>query len=358
MFLFGLLKPEPAYCPDFEVVHESPQNVVLIIGDGMGLSAISAALYQNFNKLNLEFLPVVGMVKCHSADNIITDSAAGATAFASGKKTKNNVLGLDAYGTPVKTIIDYAKLHHHKCGLITTSSIVHATPAAFLAHQPNRFLYDNVAFDITQEPIDLLIGGGRKFFNEIGDKGKSYLSMLKSAGYKILHWDQHQLHKISRESAERLVFFTAENQPPRKKAGRKYLPEACKVGLDFLSKDDRGFFLMIEGGQIDMAAHQKNGEEVVQEIQDLDKAIAQVLRFYIKNPNTLIIITADHETGGLALNDGKINDVELAFTTNGHTASMVPLFAIGPQSHLFHGIYDNTEIFKKIMQAKGWEEMK
>lgn len=329
---------------------EKPKNVILMIGDGMGVTQVSAGLAANGNSLELERFRNSGFSKTSSSDALITDSAAGATALASGQKTYNGAIGVAPDTTAIKTLLEMAAENNQRTGLIATSSITHATPACFYAHQPSRSMNEAIALDMIQSPVDLFMGGGRKFFSERSDS-VNLLDSLKSNGFQI--YDEPAA--IDASGSHKIACFIADHEPVSYLEGRKeYLSEATAKALDYLD-NDQGFFLMIEGSQIDWGGHANNSDKIIAEMLDFDRAIGQVLDFAEKDGNTLVVVTADHETGGYAIVGGnkETKTVEGAFSTNHHTAAMVPVFAFGPGAGEFGGIYENTAIFDKITGAMG-----
>lgn len=332
-----------------------PKNIILLIGDGMGLSQISGGLYSQGNQFSLESFPIIGFQKTFSKSNLISDSAASATAIATGVKTNNNAIGVDENEIPVKSILEEAEEQGLATGLIVTSSIVHATPASFIAHQKSRNLYEQIAEDFLKTEIDLFIGGGKKYFDRRNVDDRNLIEELKEKNYLIYNYFNHEIYQVKPDLHKNLVYFTADNQPLPASQGRDYLPFASEIGLEFLdNRSEKGFFLMIEGSQIDWSGHANQGIPLLAELADFDKTIKKVLKFAKQNGETLVIVTADHETGGFSvLPKSKMRRLEMGFTTNGHTASMVPVFAYGPQSQLFEGIYDNTEIYFKMKKALG-----
>ena len=330
-----------------------PKNVILLIGDGMGVSQISAAVYNQNKKLALESFPVIGFQKTFSNNNLVTDSAASATAIATGTKTNNSSIGMDINEKPLSSIIEQAEDNGLATGLIATSSIVHATPASFIAHQRSRNLYEQIAEDFLKIDVDLIIGGGKQFFDRRKVDDRNLIVELKKKGYLIYDYFHHEIYNVEPDLNKNLAYFTADNQPLPAMQGRDYLPYATQIAIDFLNeKSEKGFFMMIEGSQIDWSGHANQTIPLLSELEDFDKTIKKVLNFAKKDKETLVIVTADHETGGLAINPGsKVKHIKGAFTTNGHTGTMVPVFAYGPQSELFGGIYDNTEIYFKMKKA-------
>ena len=322
----------------------------------MGLSQISGGLFKKNKPIVLEKFPIIGFQKTFSNDNLITDSAASATAIASGIKTNNSTIGLDPDEKPVTTILEEAEHNGLATGLIATSSIVHATPASFIAHQKSRTLYENIAADFLKTEVDLIIGGGKQYFDRRNIDDQNLLAQLKKRNYLIYDYFNHEIHQVRPDINKNLAYFTADNQPLPASQGRDYLPLASEIALEFLKKrSDKGFFIMIESSQIDWSCHANQGIPLLAELEDFNKTIESVLEFAKKDKETLVIVTADHETGGLAINPGsKVKRLDMTFTTNGHTATMVPVFAYGPQAKLFSGIYDNTRIYFKMKEALGF----
>ncbi len=337
------------------IPNANPKNIILLIGDGMGLSQISGALYNQGNKLSLEQFPIIGFQKTFSKSNLITDSAASATAMATGVKTNNNAIGVDADEMPVKSILEECEEKGLATGLIATSSIVHATPASFIAHQKSRNLYEQIAEDFLKTDIDLIIGGGKQYFDRRKCDDRNLVKELSNKNYLIYNYFDHEIYQVKPDPERNLAFFTADNQPLPASQGRAYLPFASSIALEYLQKrSDKGFFIMIEGSQIDWSCHANQAIPLLAELEDFDKTISKAIEFAKKDGETLVIVTADHETGGFSiLPNSKMKKLETSFTTNGHTASMVPVFAYGPQSQLFEGIYDNTEIYYKMKKALG-----
>lgn len=341
-----------------DTVISHPKNIILMIGDGMGLSQISAAMYANRNSTILEKFPVVGFHKSHSANDLVTDSAAGATAFSCGCKTYNGAIGLNVDTIACKTILEEAEERNLATGLVATSTVVHATPASFIAHQKIRVFYEKIAKDFLDTEIDFVVGGGKKYFDRREEDNLNLNYELVQNGYFLSSFLENKLENIQVDYKRNFFFFTADSEPLPAQQGRHYLPYASKLAVNFLHKhSDQGFFLMIEGSQIDWGGHANQARMVLAETSDFNKAIAKVLSFAKKDQETLVIVTADHETGGFAIQNGStMKKLDIAFTTNGHTASMIPVFAYGPGAELFSGIYENTAIYDKMRQAYQWDK--
>jgi len=331
---------------------QTVQNIILMIGDGMGISQIYAAMTANHGSLNLEKCTHTGLQKTYSANAYITDSGASGTAISAGIKTKNGMIGTDTASLPVRTILEYAEINGLSTGLVATSSITHATPASFIAHEPNRDDYEKIAMDFLDTEIDIFIGGGKDHFTRREDS-LNLIDSLENKGYLVTD----DISEIQLNS-EKIACFTAGIHNPSILGGRgNMLPDATETAIRFLDKKRTGFFLMVEGSQIDWAGHNNDTEGIISETIDFDNALGVALEFAEKDKNTLVIVTADHETGGMAIIGGDFStgNVEAAFTTDGHSAVMVPVFTFGPCAKKFSGIYENTEIFFKMMKAFGFE---
>ncbi|HNW49510.1 MAG TPA: alkaline phosphatase [Prolixibacteraceae bacterium] len=326
-------------------VKKVPRNVILMIGDGMGISQISAALFANQGSLFLNNFRYCGYSQTQSADNFITDSSAGGTALSCGERTNNGYVAVDTKKCKLKTILEYAEGKGLKTGLVSTSSITHATPASFIAHQESRGSYEDIASDFLKTDIDLFIGGGYKHFTQRAD-GKNLIDSLTAKGYSVFTC----LDSLEAKNNGKIACLTASEHNGRVSERKDMLPKATRLAVKNLANGDQGFFLMVEGSQIDMGGHQNDVQYIVEEMLDFDQSIGEALKFASANKETLIIVTADHETGGLALLGGNEKDgqVKAGFATGNHSGVLVPVFAYGPGANQFTGIMKNTDIFKKI----------
>jgi len=349
--------------PEEKKQEPKAQNVILLIADGTGLSQISSAFYFKESKPNYARFEHIGLINTSSSREDVTDSAAGATAFASGVKTYNGAIGMDEDSSAVKTIVEIASLKGIQTGVISTSSIQHATPASFYAHVLNRGQYEDIAADMVTSEIDFFAGGGTRFFNQRAD-GKNLLKELESNGFSL---DTVSLGSISSiQEATKMGYLLANvHMPPAAEGRGDYLPKATDLGIQFLSKNKANFFLMVEGSQVDWGGHANDSDYLISELIDFDNAIGAALDFAEKDGNTLVIVTADHETGGfkLAASEQKREDgstysdyrtVRGIFSTGGHSATLIPVFAYGPGAENFTGIYENNDIFHKILDITHW----
>lgn len=328
--------------------NKQPKNIILLIGDGMGLSEISSAQFYGDSTSNFESFNTIGLIKTSSAQQLVTDSAAAATAFACGVKSYNGAIGVDTDKKPIRNIVDYASNYGMATGLISTSSIVHATPASFFAHVDSRRKYPEIASFLPTSEIDFLAGGGLQFFDRRED-GKDLVKALKDNGFDVT---TDKLPKTT--SVKKQAILLADDEMPKMLDGRgDFLPDATALALEHLSINKNGFFLMIEGSQIDWGGHANDADYLVSELLDFDKTIGVALEYARKNKNTLVIVTADHETGGftLAADGSNYNKIKMEFSTGGHSATMIPVFAKGPGAEKFAGIYENTEIYTKMVSS-------
>ena len=348
LYVGGLKYEVKTFSQDFKA--KKPRNVIMMIGDGMGVAQVYAAITANGGQLFLDNFMHVGFSKTSSADNYITDSAAAGTALSTGQKTYNGAIGVNTDTVAIKTILEMAEDKQMATGLVSTSAITHATPASYIAHQGSRGSYEDIAADFLKTDIDVFIGGGYKHFAQRADK-RDLTRELHQKGYQVMR----SMDEIVKVKSGKLAGLTADEHNEVYPKRKMDLPLSTETALNILSQNKKGFFLMIEGSQIDWGGHANNTIYIVNETLDFDRAVGKALEFAARDGETLIIVTADHETGGLALADGDMNTgmVKGAFTTGGHTAIMVPVFAYGPGADQFTGIMDNTDIPKRIMKLLG-----
>ncbi len=278
--------------------HGQAKNIILMIGDGMGVSQIYAGMTANHGHLNLDQFQNIGFSKTHSANDYITDSGAAATAISTGRKTFDGAIGVDIDTIPATSILEYAEKNNKATGMVATCSMTHATPASFIAHQPSRKNYEEIAADFLKTDIDVFIGGGLRNFNQRKDK-RDLTRQLDDKGYQLIFSPD----SIKFANGEKIAGLVYQEHGPKYSEGRgDMLSHSAQKALEVLNKDTDGFFLMIEGSQIDWGGHDNDGPYVVNEMLDFDRTIGIVLEFAEKDGNTLVIVTADHETGGMGLN--------------------------------------------------------
>lgn len=334
------------------------KNVILMIGDGTGLAQISTgqiAIAGPDGLLHLQTMPVTGIVKTHSSDNLITDSAAGATAFSCGLKTYNGAIGVDPALNPCKTILELAEEKGLSTGIISTSSITHATPASFASHVEQRSMQEDIAEDFLDSGVEVFLGGGVRWFAQ--DQRSDSLDLMgefTDQGYEVLLSKE----QLSNSSSEKLLGLFADDGLERKNSEPSSQAMVNKA-LQVLNKNENGFFLMVEGSQIDWAGHGNNVEYLKREIQDFDEAVKAILDFAKKDGETLVVLTADHETGGMTIQRqvAEGDSLEIFWTTDYHTGIPVPLMAYGPKATEFMGWRDNTYIGIKLAELLGVGEL-
>jgi alkaline phosphatase len=345
-----------SFITDFDTLAKSPKkakNVILFIGDGMGAAHLYAGMTTSSQPYNLVQFPYSGFSITFSADNYITDSAAGGTAIACGVKTNNGMIGVTPDSMTVASIVEIAHMAGLATGVLSTSTITHATPASFVAHNCGRDNYEDIAKDFLNGTVDVFIGGGEDHFRKRAD-GKDFAVELKAQGFDVVN----TLESLKASGSAKIAGLLAKEHMPQVSQGRQGLLEQMTAkAIETLSKDKDGFFLMVEGSMIDWGGHAKDIDYVTSEMTDMDKAVGVALEFARNNGKTLIVVTADHETGGLSLTGGNVNDhnVIANFAYSNHTAVMVPILSYGPGAEKFSGIHDNTfflDTFLNLLKIK------
>lgn len=332
-----------AYVPDFKKDGSDAKirNVILMIGDGMGNGAVATAFYANNHALTMTSLRSMGYVCTQSANRFTTDSAASGTAYATGHKTNNRCLGVLPDGSPVKNIPETVVPLGYAAGVVSTDDVHGATPAAFYAHQPDRKMVPEIWGDVAGSYLSFLSAGDSKVYAKQSEQTRAAIEKTFKVVYKP---------EDASATDERVLYL-----PETVKTGKRgeYLPETTQMAIDFLSaKSKKGFFLMVEGARIDKEAHGNRLKEEISEALDFDKAVEVAVRFAEKDGHTLVVISADHETGGLVMRSSNPEKgvVEAVYSSNDHTPCFVPLFAYGPHSRDFACIQENSDVANKIMQ--------
>ena len=322
---------------------KKPKNLIIFIGDGMGVAQVYSAMTQSGFTMTFPAFPVTGFSITYSANRYITDSAAGGTALATGEKTDNGMIGVRPDSTIIPNLMEAAKSSGLSTGVISTSTVTHATPASFIAHDASRDSYEDIAKWFLKGTADVFIGGGVDHFRARKDNA-DLTADLKKMGYDVVY----TLEDLRKSGSLKIAGLMADGDMPYIDTGRdpQYLADATAKAIEVLSRNKKGFVLMVEGSQIDWACHDNDMKRAVDETLDMDRAVKVAYDYARKNGNTLIVVTADHETGGMAITGGDVENktVTGAFTTKGHSAVMVPVFAFGPGSQAFAGVHDNTEI--------------
>ncbi len=407
-------------------------GIIFIVGDGMGLSMISQASLESAEPLALESMPIVGLQKTYSTSGSITDSAAAITAMLTGHKTRNKWIGVDESGQRRKTLFEIAQERNWSTAIISTSSVTHATPAGALVHSKDRHNDADIARQLSLNPPDILIGGGRDYFFQVrplsadqtgtnnpdsdespgpeGSEGydatpsetrktdvSTFLDFLSGSHTVQLSYQDFMSQDcddlcVDGKPADRFIGLLAQdhlppvdpnhklnykkddanpnprreletldaslsdwmrglldNPPPEPGNRKNYLKTASLRSLRTLLARQRPFLMLIEGSQIDWGGHANRADYAIRELVDLDETLEALLR-ETEGRNVLIVVTADHETGGHAIVDGRPGSLQKSeFITHKHTAEMVPVFARGPGAESFTGVYENTDIFHKLL---------
>jgi len=387
----------------------SAKNVILLIGDGMGFPQLTLARIDkagenlsNYTSVELfmDGMEQTGYVSTFSANSFVTDSAPASTAMATGHKTNNGVISQDATAIPKKmdgknltTILELAEKAGLSTGLITTTRITHATPAGFYAHVDNRDNESEIADQLSKSNVEVILGGGLQYFvgkNDSVPTGKeskrnddrNLLADFASQGYAFVY-NGTAFQKVDAKKTEKLLglFESSHLQYELERQSAKEmdpsLTEMTKKAIGILSKNPKGFFLMVEGGRIDHAGHERNLSKMVADTLAFDEAVKAALDFASQDNDTLVIVTADHECGGLVLQPENLSEYERGvidpFFASGtarthgprydfitemdeatHTAVDVPVMASGPGAEkVSHGKLDNTQIFEIMKEALG-----
>lgn len=320
-------------------VEARPKNVILIIGDGMGIGAITAARCAGpgeDGKLILDTMPVTGLLKTHSTE-LVTDSAASATALATGCKTENARIAVDLKGKSLPTILELARALGKSTGVVTNDGVTGATPASFYAHSDSRYKEEEIAAQLVVSSIAVAMGSGKEHFTSRGD-GRDLSAEAKRGGFDVIY-DAKAMQ--ASQSKRLLGLFSFGESGPTVEA---MLNKAVSV----LSKNPKGFFLIAESCWPDHRGHANDAAGVVQGVKDLDDALRSAMNFARKDGNTLVVVTSDHDTGGMAVRNRNADNpgFTAAWTGGSHTGNMVALYAFGPGAGKFAGTHDNTEVAK------------
>lgn len=354
IFLFLIVVSNPACAkennggngmiPDKPSEVTEVKNVIFMIGDGMGLAQLSYLEAENdWKPTAFSRAQHIALVSTYSANNKVTDSAASGTALSTGTKTNNGMLGQTPDGTKLPSIAERASKDGRPVGIVVSCYLQHATPAAFYAHQKSRSDYEKINGDLLNCGFDVLIGGGTAYMDLEEMKAKNYRTATTLA-------------EASKIASGRLVLMSASKELPKAPVRGNYIPDATEKALEILAANSKmtgkGFFLMIEGSHIDWACEANNREYLLAEMQDFEKTVKVAMDYADKNPGTLVVVTADHETGGLYLRKGASADaVDATFgVRDAHTGVRVPAYFYGTGATEFACLLDNTGLSKKIAE--------
>lgn len=368
---------------------DEPQvkNVIYLIGDGMGMGAVSCLILSEEEETGFELATVVGLAETCSANNFVTDSPAGGTALATGVRTKNGYCGVDPEGKQLTSVLRKAQAIRKRSGIVVNTTLTEATPAAFYAGVTSRKMTYDIAKQFTESEVDVAIGAGLDHFINRPDSVDLTASLI-GKGYDVyLNWesvlntpsdkfvgilplvDVHRRETSNSTAgaaegqeiclAARLAAADEEEAVSHLSEPTVYLEKATAKALEVLSRNnDNGFFLMIESAIIDGYGHNNDTEGMILEMKEFDRTLHQLVDYVDENPGTLLVVTADHETGGTAVDYngyevGGTSPVKLMFSTKGHSGTLVPVFAYGAGAESFAGVMKNTDVPKKIEALMG-----
>lgn len=358
------------------------KNVIYLIGDGMGFGAVSSLLLSEDAVTGFEQAPVIGLSETCSADNYVTDSAAGGTALATGTRTNNGYVGADPEGNQLTSVLRKAQDMGKKTGIVVNTTLTEATPASFYAGVTSRKMVFDIAKQFTESNVDVAIGGGLDHFISRPDSLDLTATLIEK-GYDVyLNWETvlntdsdkfvgilplYDLHRREENNgtasaaegqevclAAQLAAINEDTEVTHLSEPTVYLEKATVKALDILSRDNKdGFFLMIESAIIDGYGHNNDSDGMIVEMKEFNRTLLEMIEYVNNNPETLLVVTADHETGGTGVyynghKPGNEGPLKLRFSTSGHTGTVVPIFAYGPGAESFAGVMKNTDIPKKI----------
>lgn len=358
------------------------KNVIYLIGDGMGFGAVTSLLLSEDEVTGFEQAPVIGLSETCSANNYVTDSAAGGTALATGTRTNNGFVGADPDGNQLTSVLRKAQAMGKKTGIVVNTTLTEATPAAFYAGVTSRKMVFDIAKQFTESNVDVAIGGGLDHFIARPDSLDLTATLIEKGYDVFLNWETvlgtdsekfvgilplYDLHRREENNgtasaaegqevclAAQLASLNEDVNTTHLSEPTVYLEKATVKALDILSRNNKdGFFLMIESAIIDGYGHNNDSDGMVVEMKEFNRTLQNMIDYVNNNPETLLVVTADHETGGTGVyynghKPGNEGPVKLNFSTSGHTGTVVPIFAYGPGAENFAGLMKNTDVPKKI----------
>ena len=328
----------------------APPRVILVIADGTGISHWTAGMLSS-DSLALWRFPVTGLVDTRNVEGKITDSAASATAYATGVLTFNRFIGMGPDSSILETVMERASRRGMSTGLVATSSIVHATPASFASHVLDRGEYEEIASQMAGSAVNVLLGGGRAYFDPAHrEDGVDYLSELGRDRQTVSN--AAELSAVREVEASGLIGLFADNAMPAADEGRTpTLAQMTSAALAVVDRDPDGFLLVVEASQIDWLAHDNQPfERVASEVLDCDAALHIALDYLERTPGALVVVVADHETGGTTVLEGA-SGWELRYSSGGHTAELVPMFAAGAGAAAFSGLHTADDVGRLLEAA-------
>lgn len=322
------------------------KNVILMIGDGMSLMHVYTVWAANRGKLWLENAQATGLSKTWAVKKLVTDSGSGGTSLATGVKTVYHAVGIDPEGKPLTSLVDVAKELGKDAGMAVTCRLWDATPCDFCCHNIDRDKEEELVGDYPTSGVDFVFGGGAQKFTNRKD-GRDIFKELQKKGY---HVSRTLDDFFAYDKNSRIFAVPYDKDTPLPDERGDLLARASMKGISLMNQNKNGFFMMIEGSQLDDYGHFNQLDLLMKETLDFDQTVGEVMKWAAKDGETLVVVTADHETGGLTLVNGNKDEgrVECCFSSKDHTGAMVPVYAFGPGAENFTGIFENTDVFKKI----------
>ncbi len=319
-----------------------PRNVILIIGDGLGPAHVTLTRILRAGDFQLRQMTLAGLLSTAAADRAVTDSAASASALSTGVKTNYEAVAIDPAGLPQRTVLEAAEAAGKATGLVTTAAFWDATPAAFAAHAKHRSEHLDIIRQMLRSGAEIIAGNGAQRF---GREGFPTLEDLaRESGYTLLR-TRAELDAAKGEKL--LAVFPA--RPREMDAEEASLSDLTSWAIDLLARDRDGFFLMVEHEGIDSSSHTNFREDLHSSLRSFDSAIGVALRFAASRDDTLVLVTSDHETGGMRVTETPSRRPRVEFSTVEHTAVDVPLFVYGPSASVFSGFMENFEVGRKLL---------
>ncbi len=339
--------PKPVPIPSSE---GSVRNVILFIGDGMGVGQVSSAsilLYGPEGGLSFEQAPVIGLMRTYSGSDLVTDSAASSTALATGHTTTNRMISTLPDGTEPTTVLEAAKAQGLATGVVTTSGLIDATPAGFATHSPSRYDYGTVLSGMLRSGVDVMLGGDWRLLDEARrgatpEQARQLADEARASGYEVVRTAE----ELEGVTGPRVIGLFPGRPGNNADANGPDLEHTTRAALRTLAQDPEGFVVMIECEITDGAGHANDIDLVVDGVTELDRAVRVAVEFAAEHGDTLVIVTADHDTGGLGIDHGDRPDgpASIRWATTSHTAQWVPVFAFGPGSESFDGLFHTTDM--------------
>ena len=334
--------PYEITCVEMPPVTNEVRNVIVMIGDGMGLEQVSCAWVLNHGKLNLDNFPYVGLSRTYCTNELITDSGAGGTALAAGVKTGYSHVGTAADSTDVFSILVKAQQLGKKTGVSVTCHFADATPCDYCCHNEFRYNQEDLIADYVDCGVDYLTGGGLDWFTVNRTDGRDITREMAAVGYTVALTEEELM------AAELPVIglLAPDNLPVAMERGDLFRHNVAR-GLDLLSREggENGFVMMIEGSCIDDWLHENQLDKAMEELLDFDRTIGDVLQWAAADGHTLVVVTADHNTGAITLQDGNLEEGQIGvhFGSSSHNGIAVPVYAWGPGADQFTGIRENAD---------------